>query len=110
MVKLIKPEYHHVFRRWYESELKNFLKGTEGIVFDEIYKLDFNLKPYSRKTSRSAFIFSLARFLTKIGKGNGLEVKIYMIFRYITDKKHSNIGISENELKRSIYKAFKFIN
>ena len=109
-VDLIKPEYHHVFHQWYNNELKKFLRGTDGIEYFEIHQFDFKLVPYSKDLSYSAFVFSLAKFLSDIGKGDGLKVKLSMIFRYITDKKRSNLPLSEDRLKRLVYNAFKLIN
>ena len=108
-VYLIKEEHHQAFHTWYDKELRSFLKGAEGIEFFEIYKFDFKLKPYSKETNYSAFIFSLAKFLSDIGRGDGLKVKLSMIFRYLTDNNHSNLPISENDLKSRVYKAFELI-
>lgn len=109
LVNLIKPEYHQVFHQWYNNELRTFLKGADGIEFFEIYKLDFNLKPYGKDKSYSAFVFSLAKFLNEIGRDDGLTVKTSMIFRYITDKNHSNLPMVETKLKRLVYDAFRRI-
>ena len=104
---LIKPEKHHVFRRWYYNELITFLENTAGMEYLNICYFNFNLKPYDKERSYSAFISSFAKFLVTIGKKDGLTDSLSMIFRYITDPKHSNLPMSEIELKRLIYSAFK---
>lgn len=109
-VSLIKEEHHQTFHIWYDKKLRSFLSGAEGIDFYEIYKFNFKLKPYSKDTSYSAFIFSLAKFLSDIGRGDGLTVKLSMIFRYLTDKNHSNLPMQEDDLKYQVYKAFRLIN
>ena len=109
LIKLIKPEYHHMFRRWYQDEMKTFLKNAEDFDYSEIFWFDFKMKPYMRSTkeySYSAFCKSLAGFLKSIKKKDGTTYGISMIFRYLTDKKHSNLWVEEKELKASIYKEF----
>ena len=106
LVKLIKPEHHHQFRRWYEKELKTFLTDTDGIDYSSLSKLNFNLKAYGKSNGYSAFARSMARFLTDIGRKKGLTDSIMMIFRYMTDAEHSNLPISESELKSLVYKEF----
>lgn len=64
----------------------------------------------TREYSLSEFCKSMATFLKSIGGKSGTMHGLSMIFRYLTDEKHSNLWVSENEIKALINKETKKIN
>ncbi len=90
--------------------MNKFLVGAEGVYYSELCYLDFNLKAYGKNDFYVAFVSSLAKFLDEIGRSDGLSTSISMIFRYITDKNHSNLPMAESTLKGCVYKAFQCKN
>ena len=107
---LFKPKYHFAFSIWYEKELKTFLKNAENSDYSKICYFDFKMKPYMRRSTKeysySEFCKSLAAFLKSIKRKNGTTHGLSMIFRYLTDEKHSNLWVEESVLKASVYKEF----
>ena len=98
---LVKASNHPALAQWL-NDISPYLKGRALPNWKKATRLDFNC------THRQDLIsWCIALLLKEIGK-NGLKCKKSVFFRYLTSSEHSNIPMSEDELKTLTNNQLRF--
>ena len=59
--------------------------------------------------SKAEFVLIIARFLLRIGKGNGLKCKMSVFIRYLASNEHSDFNLKYRSLNTLIYRMLEYL-
>ena len=130
-LQIIMKKKRNIQRRTAKRSKKEFTAKTRVYdlvkreYHDELKKLSQNIRPYIRNPdatdwkhlnyfeceliSKAEFVLIIARFLLRIGKGNGLKCRMSVFIRYLASNEHSNFNLKYRSLNTLIYRMFEYL-
>ena len=102
---LLKAESHSELKVLVD-EIIPYVRDSSSIDWKHLRYFEFD----ENKISKTEFIFIVARFLSRISKGEGLKCKMSVFIRYLASNEHSNFGLNYHSLNTLIYRMLSYIN
>lgn len=101
---LIKKEFHNELK-CLSGDINPYVKDASTIDWKHLRYFEYD----EDKSRKEEFILRIARFLLKIGKGNGLKCRMSVFIRYLASNEHSNFGLKYRSLNTLIYRLFDYL-
>lgn len=101
---LVKREYHDELKHL-SDDIKPYVKNVDAIDWKHLRCFEFD----KQKIRKPDFLLIIARFLLKIGKGNGLKCRMAIFIRYLASNEHSNFELKSESLNTLIYRLFEYL-
>ena len=101
---MVKREYHDELKKL-SQDIRPFVKNEEDPDWKHLKYFKFN----EESISKTDFVLIIARFLLRIGKGNGLKCRMSVFIRFLASNEHSNFNIKYRSLNTLIYRMFEYL-
>ena len=101
---MVKREYHDELKKL-SQDIRPFVKNEEDLDWKHLKYFEFN----DKLISKAEFVLIIARFLLRIGKGNGLKCRMSVFIRFLASNEHSNFNIKYRSLNTLIYRMFEYL-
>ena len=101
---LVRNEHHADLRQLVE-ELRPVSVNGDALNWKTLSRLEVDLN----LTSKTRFIYLIATFLHRIGKGCGLKCRMSTFIRWLSSTEHSNFFLSRGYVNKLIYNMLAYI-
>jgi hypothetical protein len=101
---LVKREYHDELKKL-SQDICPYIRNPDDIDWKHLKYFEFN----DKLISKAEFVLIIARFLLRIGKGNGLKCRMSVFIRFLASNEHSNFNIKYRSLNTLIYRMFEYL-
>ena len=101
---MVKREYHDELKKL-SQDICPYIRNPDDIDWKHLKYFEFN----DKLISKAEFVLIIARFLLRIGKGNGLKCRMSVFIRFLASNEHSNFNIKYRSLNTLIYRMFEYL-
>ena len=101
---MVKREYHDELKKL-SQDICPYIRNPDDIDWKHLKYFEFN----DKLISKAEFVLIIARFLLRIGKGNGLKCRMSVFIRFLASNEHSNFNIKYRSLNTQIYRMFEYL-
>lgn len=102
---LLKAECHSELKVLV-GDISPYMRSVTAIDWKHLRYFEFD----ENKITKTDFIFIIARFLSRINKGEGLKCKMSVFIRFLASNEHSNFGLKYSSLNTLIYRMLNYID
>ena len=99
---LVKREYHNELKKL-SQDIRPYIRNPDAIDWKHLNYFECKL------ISKAEFVLIIARFLLRIGKGNGLKCKMSVFIRYLASNEHSDFNLKYRSLNTLIYRLLEYL-